>query len=473
MPKEKFYVTTAIPYVNAAPHIGFALEIVQTDALARYHRLLGEETYFLTGTDENALKNVQAALTAGVDVKTFVDQNSQRFEDLKGVLNILSDDFIRTTEDRHKKGAQKLWKACRGEDIYKKKYKGLYCVGCEEFKTKKELVDGRCPEHNTVPEKVEEENYFFRLSKYRDELKSLIEKDELKIVPESRKNEVLSFINQGLEDFSISRSKERAKGWGVPVPGDATQVMYVWFDALANYITGLGYAEEGELFKKFWLKNESRVHVIGKGILRFHAVYWPAMLLSAGLPLPTAEFVHGYLTVEGQKISKSLGNAIDPFTLTKKYGTDPVRYYLLSKFSPYEDGDFSENHLKEVYNSDLANGLGNLVSRIAKLAEGRKFEVKSSKLKVEKYHKSLEEFRFDEALGFIWSEISELDRYVNEQKPWEKKGADLEKDLTHLTSNLLHLTPILEPFLPETAERIRKQFSGKITPAEPLFPRIG
>ncbi|MDP1710761.1 MAG: methionine--tRNA ligase [candidate division WWE3 bacterium] len=473
MTKNKFYVTTAIPYVNAAPHIGFALEIVQTDVLARYHRPVGDDTYFLTGTDENALKNVQAAEKAGVPVKEFVDRNSQRFEDLKGALNLSFDDFIRTTEDRHIRGAQKLWQACDPDDIYKKNYRGLYCVGCEQFYTEKELIDGKCPEHDTAPETVEEENYFFRLSKYQKQLEELIESDELKIVPLSRKNEVLSFIKQGLEDFSISRSVKRAKGWGIPVPGDDTQIIYVWFDALTNYITGLGYANDGEKFKKYWLENPHRTHVIGKGILRFHAVYWPAMLLSAKLPPPTEIFVHGYLTVEGQKISKSLGNVVDPFALAKKYGADPVRYYLLAKFSPFEDGDFSERKLKETYNADLANGLGNLVSRVAKLAEGieTKYEVKSLK-ENGLYHKALEKFRFDEAIGLVWSEIAELNRYINDQKPWEKEGPNLDKDLQHLTSNILHLTSLIEPFLPETSQKIKDQFSGKIAAAKPLFPRL-
>src|SRR3990172_6810474 len=319
MPKNRFYVTTAIPYVNAAPHIGFAFEIVQADAIARYHRSIGDDTFFLTGTDENALKNVQSAEKSGIPVQKFVDQNSQRFEDLKGALNLSFDDFIRTTEERHVKGAQIFWEACNPDDIYKKTYKGLYCVGCEEFKTPKELVEGKCPEHGTVPEEVEEENYFFKLSRYQKQLEKLIEKDELKIIPETRKNEVLSFVRSGLEDFSISRTQERAHGWGIPVPGDPSQTLFVWFDALTNYITALGYGGDGKKFKKYWKENPQRVHVIGKGILRFHAVYWPAMLLSARIPLPSEIFVHGYLTVEGQKISKSLGNVVDPYALVEKY----------------------------------------------------------------------------------------------------------------------------------------------------------
>ena len=484
MPKNRFYVTTAIPYVNAAPHIGFAFEIVQADAIARYHRSIGDDTFFLTGTDENALKNVQSAEKSGIPVQKFVDQNSQRFEDLKGALNLSFDDFIRTTEERHILGAQKLWQACDPGDIYKKKYRGLYCVGCEQFYTEKELVDGKCPEHGTVPETVEEENYFFKLSKYQNRLEKLIESNELGIVPESRRNEILSFIKGGLEDFSISRSKARAKGWGIPVPGDKNQVIYVWFDALSNYINALGYADDGEKFKKYWLENENRTHVIGKGIIRFHAVYWPAMLLSAGIPLPTEIFVHGYLTVDGQKISKSLGNAtasggapqdavvIDPFALAEKYGTDPVRYYLLAKFSPFEDGDFSEAKLKETYNAGLANGLGNLVSRVAKLAEGKEIGDRRSEIGEEKYENALENFRLDEALAIAWSRMSELDKYVNENKPWEKQDEALDKDLRYLISNILSLTSLLEPFLPETAEKIRKQFAGKIKPASPLFPRL-
>lgn len=480
MTENKFYITTAIPYVNAAPHIGFALEIVQTDVIARYHQLIGDDTYFLTGTDENSLKNVQAAKEAGVSTKQLVDENAEKFRKLKEALNLSFNDFIRTTEPRHIKGAQKLWLACKKEDIYKKKYKGLYCIGCEVFYTEKELVGGLCPEHKTKPQIVEEENYFFRLSHYQDWLEKLIQSNELKIVPETRKNEVLSFIRQGLEDFSISRSSERSDGWGVPVPGDKSQIMYVWFDALSNYITALGYAENGELYRKYWLENPNRVHIIGKGITRFHAIYWPAMLKSAGIPLPTTEFVHGYVTVDGQKISKSLGNIIDPFYLVEKYGTDAVRYYLLREIPAYRDGDFSESRFKEVYNADLANGLGNLVARVAKLCESSEleFETTEQKLKrpVERY---LQKYDFSKALNYIWGldvkwGIKWLDQLINEKRPWgieDKEGLKLLLALFVL--NIRGIAYNLKLFLPETAQKIEEQFAGpKIKASKPLFPRL-
>lgn len=481
MAKKQFYITTAIPYVNAEPHIGFALEAVQTDAVARYHRLLGEEVFFLTGTDENALKNVQAAEEAGIPIKQLIDKNSAHFYQLKSALNLSFDDFIRTTEKRHIKGAQKLWQSLRKSDVYKKKYRGLYCVGCEVFYTKKDLIRGRCPEHQTVPEVVEEENYFFRLSSYQDWLEKLISKDRLKIIPETRKNEVLAFIRRGLEDFSISRSVERAHGWGVPVPGDPNQIIYVWVDALSNYITALGYGQNGKIYQKFWADNPNRVHLIGKGITRFHAIYWPAILRSAGIPLPTVEFVHGYVTVDGQKISKSLGNVIDPFALVEKYGTDPIRYYLLREIPAYGDGDFSERRFREIYNADLANGLGNLVARVAKLAEGHKFEPKnlnniyylSGVEEVKRCRGALDEFRFDQALEIIWRKISRTDKYVDTHRPWQLEGKKKTQALTRLREEILAIGYLLGPFLPQTTEKIEKQFSGpKVRAQKPLFPRI-
>lgn len=468
---KKFYITTAIPYVNAAPHIGFALEVVQADAVTRYHRLLDEDVHFLAGTDENALKNVQAAEEQGIPVKKLVDQNAKKFKDLKRALNLTYDDFIRTTEKRHFEGAQKLWLSCKKDDIYKKKYKGLYCVGCEMFLTEKDLVGGKCPEHKTKPEVVEEENYFFRLSKYQDWLEKLITSDKLKIIPEIRKNEILSFIRQGLEDFSISRTRQRTHGWGVPVPNDPEQIIYVWFDALSNYINALGWHKNDRLYKKYW---PADLHVIGKGISRFHAIYWPAMLKSAGLSLPKEEFVHGYVTVEGEKISKSLGNVIDPFAMIEKYRTDPIRYYLLREIPAYGDGDFSIQRFKEVYNADLANGLGNLVARVAKLCEKSNFSFGPTKPNLcQHYQRYLNEYRFEKALERIWQFIAQADQKINQEEVWKKEGKNLEKSLKSLVGTIRRIALHLKPFLPETAEKIKKQFNGpKIKSEKPLFPRI-
>ena len=336
---EKFYLTTAIPYVNAKPHIGFALELLQADVVARHHRQSGREVFFLTGADENSLKNVQAAEKAGMATREFVDQNTARFVELTKTLQVSNDGFIRTVDPKHFAGCQKLWQACKAEDIYKKSYTGLYCVGCEAFYLEGDLVDGKCPEHKIKPDRVEEENYFFKLSNYQQQLEQLIARDEYQVVPATRKNEVLSFIRMGLQDFSISRSRARAKDWGVPVPGDAEQVMYVWFDALSNYLTGIGYGSDDKQFNNYW---PADLHVIGKGIIRFHAVYWPAMLLSAGIPPPKKLFVHGYINVAGQKMSKSLGTVVDPFDLVERYGAEAVRYFLLRYIHPVQDSDFSE-----------------------------------------------------------------------------------------------------------------------------------
>ena len=484
---KKVFISTSIPYVNAAPHLGHAMESIQADVLARRHRSMGDEVFFLSGSDENSLKNVQSAEKAGIPVKTLVDENFEKFFQLKESLNLSTDQFIRTTEGRHFKGAQKLWQACE-KDIYKKKYAGLYCVGCEEFYKEDELVGGLCPEHGTKPELVEEENYFFKLAQYQDKLKELIEKDEVKIIPETRKNEVLGFINSGLQDFCISRSSERAKGWGIDVPDDSTQKMWVWFDALSNYINALGYGSEDESkFEEFWQDSDARLHVIGKGILRFHAVYWLAMLLSAGLKLPKAIFVHGYITVDGQKMSKSIGNVINPKELVEKYGTDGVRYFLLREIPATGDGDFSYEKFEKRYNSDLASGLGNLFSRsvamVIKSGLDKEFEIRPNDVfldKVGEIKKKVGDkfFQFNDTLADIWELVSFCDKYIDEEKPWELTDIEKQKEVfSNLLISLSSISQILEPFLPQTSFKMKEQLGEdkgifNVKKEESLFPRI-
>ncbi len=483
---KRIYVTTAIPYVNASPHVGHALEFVQADALARFYRAIGYDVFFSSGSDENSLKNVQAAEAEGVKTKDLVNKYADRFEDLRDALNLTFDVFNRTATKEHFSGAQKLWSLCKKEDIYKKTYRGLYCIGCEAFYTADEIVNNRCPDGHTNIEEVEEENYFFKLSNYQKFLDDLIQKDKLKIVPQTKKHEVLSFIRQGLEDFSISRSVERAHGWGVPVPGDSTQIMYVWFDALVTYLTALGFGKDEDLYKKYWVGSAlrqaqgkrapevRRLHVIGKGIIRFHAVYWPAMLASAGLKVPTDEFVHGYITVEGQKISKSLGNVIDPFELVEKFGKEAVRFYLLREIPAWGDGDFSIERFREIYNGELANGLGNLVARVARLASDTKLSLPAKKNFTFKkvVLDNLKNFRFDQALIGLWEGVSVLDKKINEEKPWELEGAQLKKVISPIAQEIREIAFNLGPFLPETSAKILAQFTGKISAEKPLFPRI-
>lgn len=361
------YITSSIPYVNAPPHIGHALELVHADAIARYQRLAGNAAILQTGTDENAFKNVLAAQAQGVSVQALVDRNSQQFHELTQALTIAADTFIRTTEPRHRHGVAAFWRRLRSEDLFKQQYTGLYCTGCEDFLLERDLVQGTCPEHLTTPEKVAEENYFFRLSSYQAVLEEAIRGERIKIIPETRKNEVLSFIRRGLQDISVSRDTNRMAGWGIPVPGDDSQTIYVWIDALINYITGQGFGS-GEAWRRVWSAETKKIHVIGKNVWKFHAVYWPALLLSAGLPLPNEIVVHGFLTVEGAKISKSLANVIDPFACIESFGAEAVRYSLLT-LSPFGDGDYSTRYLQQRYQADLANGIGNLATRLTALCE--------------------------------------------------------------------------------------------------------
>jgi methionyl-tRNA synthetase len=520
MSEQTFFITTTIPYVNAKPHIGMALEYVQTDTFARFHRLSGDDTYALTGADENSLKNVQAAESEGVPTRELVDRYSRRFEEVARALGFEFDQFIRTAVDpRHKAGAQKLWRAVRDNgDIYKKAYSGLYCVGCEQFYDESELVNGLCPEHLTTPDLVQEENYFFRLSRYQERLRDLIASGGLTIIPETRKNEVLSFITRGLEDFSISRSQERARGWGIPVPDDTSQVMYVWFDALTNYITALDYAADGPLYRTYWGGDQTRVHALGKNVIKFHAIYWPAMLMSAGLPLPHLEFVHGFMTIEGMKISKSLGNVIDPEDLIRDYGVDATRYYLLRAVNPTGDSNFSIEGLEARYNADLANDLGNLINRTISMigryragtvpAPGANTELEGSLQTVagrvpEAVRAAMTAYDPQSALDAIWALVTRANKYAEESAPWtlaraEKAGDEaarlrLDTALYTLAEAARLIGALLEPLLPDTSRRIREQLGDDSEPvglweerleygkleagrrvdkATPLFPRL-
>ncbi len=469
---DKFYITTTLPYVNAEPHIGFALEIVQADAVARFHKeILKEEVVFNFGTDEHGQKIYKKALEAGLDPKKYCDEYAAKFDALKKALNLSYTNFIRTTDPSHIKAAQEFWKLCDANgDIYKKNYKTKYCVGCELEKTDSELVDGKCPLHPKLEiEIIEEENYFFKFSKYQKPLLDFYEKNPDFVIPAGKFNEIKSFVKEGLQDFSISRLKSKMP-WGIDVPGDDKQVMYVWFDALVNYISTLGWPEDKKNYEAFW----PGIQVAGKDNLRQQTATWQAMLSSAGLPFSKQIFIHGFITVDGQKISKSLGNTINPIEVAQKYGTDPLRYYLLAKINPYDDSDFTFKQFEETYNGELANGLGNLVSRTAKLCENSGFEFPESKiLKDENIEKALKEYRFDEALKNIWLEVSQTDQFINEEEPWTLKGEELKKVLVHLVDHLRSIAFNLKPFLPETAEKIESQFKGpKIKSDAPLFPRI-
>jgi len=468
--KNKAFLTTSIPYVNAPPHIGYALEAVQTDTLARFYRQHRYQTYFLSGSDENAIKNVETAEKNGVTPQAWVDLNSEKFLELKKSLNLTFDQFIKTSSPKHHAGAQYFWKLCQ-EDIYKKKYTGLYCVGCENFYEAGEFADDICPLHNRKLEKVVEENYFFRLSKYQKELEEIIEKGTIQIFPENRRKETLQFVKKGLQDFSISRPKERTKGWGIPVPDDETQMIYVWFDALTNYITALDLKENGELFQEFWMTNDNKIHVIGKDIFKFHAIYWPTMLLSAKLPLPNKIFIHGFITSGGKKMSKSLGNVIDPFTAVEKYGTDAIRYYLLREIPALNDGDFSYSRLGELYNTDLANELGNLVSRVTTLGERDGLEIEIALLS-SKYGELITRFEFNQVLEDIWNKIKGLNKQINDFAPWKKTAEERKVFLTQIILEINYLSQELRPFIPETAEKIFQATQGKIHKLPSLFPKI-
>jgi methionyl-tRNA synthetase len=467
---NKFYLTTTLPYVNDKPHIGFALEITQADVVARYHQLLGEEIFFNFGTDEHGLKIYQKALEENKDPKKYCDEYAVKFDALKRALNLSYNNFIRTTDEHHLKAAQEFWKRCeKNGDVYLKNYKAKYCVGCEMEKTDSELVSGHCPIHpNKELEIIEEENYFFRFSKYQKPLLDLYTKHPEFVIPNYRLEEIKKFVASGLQDFSVSRLKKKMP-WGIDVPGDPNHVMYVWFDALVNYVSAIGWPEDENIFKGWW----PVVQFAGKDNLRPQSAMWQAMLMSAGLPSSKQIFIHGFITANGQKMSKSLGNVIDPLELASKYGTDAVRYFLLAKLHPYDDSDFTISRFEEAYNADLANGLGNLVSRVAKLAEKADFEsgIREQELWGE-VNDDLNIFRFDLALESLWQKIKEVNGEIDKAEPWKLEEVPLQEFLGKVTPKIQDIAFNLQPFLPETAQKILDQFSGKIVSSPPLFPRL-
>ena len=503
------YITTTIPYVNARPHIGHALELVQADVLARFRRGRGDSVRFQAGTDDNSLKNVLAAEAAGAGVREFVDRNAQAFLALGPALSLTVDDVIRTSRDRrHRPGVERLWQACAAAgDLYRKRYEGLYCTGCEQFYSPAELRGGRCPEHETEPARVAEENWFFRLSRYGQQLREAINGGELRIEPSRRRNEVLAFIDGGLEDFSVSRPAERAGGWGIPVPGDASQVIYVWWDALCNYVTALGYGSDGAGYREWWASGAAssrRVHLLGKGVLRFHAVYWPAMLLSSGQPLPTDIVVHDYLTAGGRKISKSSGAGVpgsDPAALAAEYGTDAVRWWLLREVPRVGDADFTAERMIARADVELANGLGNLVNRvIAMIGRYREASVPqpepvpagaedldaARRQAGDRIGMALAEFDFRQATAAVWAIADEANRFINRVRPWELARAERDGDaaagrrldavLSALFGACLALGAELVPFLPDAAARITGQCTprqGRLPAPSPVFRRLG
>lgn len=475
---NRYYVTTSIPYVNGEPHLGHAMEFVMADVLARYARSLPDtEVLFSTGTDEHGGKIAEKAAELGITPKALSDQMSQKFRDLIAALGVKPDRFIRTTDEGHEQRSQLIWKAL-ASDIYKNKYVGWYCTGDEEFFTETVVKEnnGICPDHNRAYEKIEEENYFFRLSKYTEQIRTAIQSSSFVVVPDSRKNEIMALLNGGLEDISISRPKDKID-WGIPVPGDKTQVMYVWFEALLNYITVLGYPEHSD-FKKFW---PADVQVIGKGILRFHAAIFPGILLALGLPLAKQLYVHGYVTVDSKKMSKSLGNSVSPNEIITKYGADTFRYYFLRHVPSYDDGDFNWEAIDAAYNNELANELGNAVQRTAvmihKYQEGIIGDVPEGGHDAGAYREAIAECRFDRALDTVWEHVRGLNQYIDLQKPWQiAKDGDTEhlRDvLAKQVRDLLQIAELLEPFLPETADKIQKLFAnGLVQPLEgTLFPK--
>ena len=469
---QKYYVTTPIYYVNDIPHIGHTCTTLAADALARFAKQQGKEVFFLTGTDEHGAKVVEAASKEGVPPQEFCDQVSQRFRDIWPRLNIQNDYFIRTTNPKHKEIFSRLINQLYDQgEIYKKKYGGWYCVGCEKYITEKDLVDGKCPDHNRPPIWQEEENYFFKLTKYVPILIEAIQNPHspyyYQIEPEAKRNEVLSRLKDDVIDISISRANVP---WGIPIPWDKEQTTYVWIEALCNYYSALEINNRLD----FWAKDMEIDHLVGKEILWFHAAVWPAMLIALNLPLPKRIFAHNFYMVDGQKMSKSLGNVIAPEEMIKRYGVDGTRYLIYTSFPHTNDSDVGWSRFTEKYNSDLANGLGNLVSRVARLCEKAQLEHKPE-VQFEcpnEFTHAVNNLKFDQALAYIWEKITQVDKTFNEQEPWKQSGEALKKTLRTSVTSLHEIAYLLTSFLPQTAEQIKEQFTGEIQARTPLFPKI-
>lgn len=498
----KFYITTPIYYVNGKPHIGHAYTNIAADVLSRYHRMIGDDVKFLTGTDEHGKKIAEAAAKNGLAPQQFVDELSAQFQTAWDSLDISHDQWIRTTDAQHEEIAKEfLNKLHDGGHLYKDEYEGLYCVGCEAYKTESELVDGLCPDHKVAPIKLKEENWFFKLSAFNDKIKSLIESGEFVVEPESRRNEILAMLERGMNDIPISRKDVE---WAIPLPFDEEQTCYVWIEALMNYVSAINvFGDDGE-FEKWWPAN---VQIMAKDILKFHAIIWPAMLMAVDLPLPKKVFAHGFFTIDGQKISKTIGNVIDPIDWSTKYTSDAVKYFLLREIPFGGDGDVSETRMNERYGSDLANGVGNLFSRVLALSSKQVFHTaygedasEFEKLVNEiwsNYDSQMDALAFHDCLANIWKLVSHCDGYIEQNKPWELAKNDESRYfivLTHLLESLRHIGWMIYPFMPQTGESILQQLgvfdtekeeelknirkwgkmNGDITlqKAQPLFPRI-
>jgi methionyl-tRNA synthetase len=473
--QKNFYITTALPYVNGAPHVGFAMELVRADAVARFHRdILGEKVFFNTGTDEHGDKLYRKALEEGVEPQEYVDRQSEPFREILKTLNVSVDNFIRTTDKVHIEGSQEIWKRCEANgDIYKATYEVKYCVGCELEKTESELNDeGRCALHPIQEIEVrEEENYYFRFSKYQDALLDLYKENPDFVVPDFRLNEIRGFVEAGLKDFSISRLKEKMP-WGVEVPGDSEHVMYVWFDALPSYINALNFAEDSQEFKDFW----PGVQYAGKDNLRQQSAIWQAMLLSAGLPHSKQIVINGFINGPGGvKMSKSLGNVIDPVEIAEEFGVDALRYYLLRELTPFEDGEFSRERFIETYNGNLANGLGNLVSRVVAMSEKIGYEYSSYQIDEEKVllcKEAFEKYDLKEAMDIVWKIVGESDGFIQSEETYRKSGEEAFSDLDHLYANLTTIAHLLTPLLPDTSLKIVAALKDGKKLTTPLFLRV-